>query len=574
MDAKAASLDAALTPTNEIAVWIAQLRFNDGAVIDLDQNDCVLIVGPNNAGKSATLAEIRQKADQQAAVGRILTAVTLQKKGSIEAVQGWFAHETIGAGAPQITIRGTSYDAASLKIWWLRPDLPNISHLFIKLCDAQERLSAAQSAPSIRFGSDSKTLPVHYVYDNDEIEKRLSAAVKEAFGQELVVDRAGGASIALYFGPAPNIHLGEDRVSHGYLQRLRALPMLASQGDGVKSFVGMLLHATVMEHFVVLADEPEAFLHPPQARLLGRMLVKQKPVGRQLFFSTHSSDFVKGVLDANTSNVRILRIRRESDLNPVAQLDAGTVRKIWSDPILRSSNVIDGLFHELVVLCESDGDCRFYSAVMDAIYDARPATRRPDVLFTHCNGKHKMPAVVDALRALSVPIRVVSDIDVLREETPLRQVIEGLGGSWGLVVSQFKAFGQMIANLRPQLGTADAKKQISELFEAIETPVLPDDALKKLRTITKQSSAWGQLKRAGKAVIPSGAAQSAFEHIQQYAEGVGLFVVPIGELESFDRSIAEHGPEWVNAALQQDLLRSPNLADAREFVMKVLEISP
>jgi len=38
-------------------VWISELEFNDGTKISLDKNEVVVFVGPNNAGKSATLKE-------------------------------------------------------------------------------------------------------------------------------------------------------------------------------------------------------------------------------------------------------------------------------------------------------------------------------------------------------------------------------------------------------------------------------------------------------------------------------------------------------------------------------------
>ena len=44
-----------------------------------------------------------------------------------------------------------------------------------------------------------------------------------------------------------------------------------------------------------------------------------------------------------------------------------------------------------------------------------------------------MPVVVDALRALDVPVRAICDIDVLRDEQPLRRIIEALGAEWDTV---------------------------------------------------------------------------------------------------------------------------------------------
>jgi len=40
------------------------------------------------------------------------------------------------------------------------------------------------------------------------------------------------------------------------------------------------------------------------------------------------------------------------------------------------------------------------------------AGRQPDVLFTHCNGKHRLHVVVKAMRAASVPVYALTDLDI------------------------------------------------------------------------------------------------------------------------------------------------------------------
>jgi len=150
----------------------------------------------------------------------------------------------------------------------------------------------------------------------------------------------------------PILKDGEDRVSISYLQKLERLPTLHTQGDGMRSFVGVLLHSLVVDHSVIMIDEPEAFLHPPQARLLGQMILKETPQGRQLFLATHSGDFLRGLLDTQSNRVRVLRIQRDNGINPIKELDSNGIKKVWGDPILRYSNVLDGLFHNKVVLCD------------------------------------------------------------------------------------------------------------------------------------------------------------------------------------------------------------------------------
>ncbi|MBK9599392.1 MAG: ATP-binding protein, partial [Flavobacteriales bacterium] len=132
------------------------------------------------------------------------------------------------------------------------------------------------------------------------------------------------------------------------------MPELQRQGDGMRSFAGVLLHTTVGHESIFLLDEPEAFLHPPQARLLGRMLVEDKQANRQLFIATHSGDVLKGILDSGSKNVRVVRLRREGNVNIMRQLDNDKITELWGDPLLRYSDILDGLFHEKVIITEGD----------------------------------------------------------------------------------------------------------------------------------------------------------------------------------------------------------------------------
>src|SRR6266511_3486722 len=57
------------------------LTYNDGTRISLDENAVIVLVGPNNAGKSATLREIRnQCANEEQMV--VLGGVELRKEGT------------------------------------------------------------------------------------------------------------------------------------------------------------------------------------------------------------------------------------------------------------------------------------------------------------------------------------------------------------------------------------------------------------------------------------------------------------------------------------------------------------
>jgi len=50
----------------------------------------------------------------------------------------------------------------------------------------------------------------------------------------------------------------------------------------------------------------------------------------------------------------------------------------------------------------------------------------------------------------------------------------------------------------------------------------------------------------------------------------GVFVVLVGELESFCRTAGGHGPRWVAEVLKRHLKDDADLIEARDFVNKVV----
>ena len=153
--------------------------------------------------------------------------------------------------------------------------------------------------------------------------------------------------------------------------------------------MGCVSLATVVLHVlapttpsVLLLDEPEAFLHPPQARLLGEIIAKERSPQAQLFVATHSTDVLQGLVNAASNNLRVLRMQRDGNVNRIKELDKEKVRTMSVDPLLKHSSVMSGLFHERVIICESDADCLFYASLLDL--SEVHGERHPDVNFGSC----------------------------------------------------------------------------------------------------------------------------------------------------------------------------------------------
>lgn len=557
-------------------IWISKIKFNDSTEIDIEPNDILIFVGANNVGKSESLKEIDKLLRSNNGTGKIITHIEIEKEGDggdlIDHIGSFSKKEYHNNPEPTYQGFGFNVNERNAKSYWdkYKTGLSELHKVFVNLLTTEARLSAANPPNRIALTTQAPTHPIHFLERYDFLEQEFSDYFHQAFGTDLIVYRNAGNQVPLYVGEKPIISDGEDRVSFSYLEKLEKLPTLHTQGDGMRSFVGVLLNAFVSNHSILLIDEPEAFLHPPQARLLGKMLAKDLPSDRQLFLATHSEDLLKGLLDSGATNIKVIRIRREEDINIIHKLDKNDIKEIWQDPLLRHSSVLNGLFHSRVVICESDSDCRFYSAILYSLYE-ESSEMSPDVLFINCGGKHRIPTVVKSLKRLDVSISVVADFDALNNINPIKDIIQELNGDWATIEHDWKVVKDSIDAKKPDIETNELKSEIMQVFDDVNSSIFPRDKLKTIKDLLRKASPWSHAKQVGKSFIPSGDQTNSFNGLIQKANEYGFFIVEQGELESFAKTIGNHGPKWVNEVLKKDLKNDPELEEARIFVKKLIE---
>lgn len=572
---------ASASANEEPRVWISSLTFNSGATISFAHDDLVLVVGANNTGKSQLLREVDAKFRDNNATTRIVTGVTRARSSTPADLAGWLgsvARPTQEQGGdPGYHYRGMGFTLHAVSRAWAEPppiSLGDIARLFCQLLSTDARLRAADPATTFDAVHTAPENPIQALHRDDRLETLLSDAFRKAFGTDLIVNRGAGGHIPLHVGDRPVPRAGEDRVSFAYLSALAALPQLQSQGDGMRSFTGILLHSETGRESVLLVDEPEAFLHPPQATLLGSMLAGQHQGRRQLFVGTHSGDVVRGFLNAAGDRTRILRLSRSGVQNPVAELDRASVSQLWADPLLRHSNILDGLFHELVIICEADADARFYSAVASALEDsAPPGRRRRDTMFVHCGGKDRIPVVAKALSAVNVPVAVVADFDSLGEENPLSRIVDACGGDWDDVRHDWRRIKSAVDATGPAFDANALRQAIGQVTASIVDSGSIRTARSSIKRLLQRAFPWGTAKEKGASYLPPGPPTDAWTALDSSLAAIGVFIVPVGELEGFLPSITSHGPRWVNEALKRDLLNDAELAPARAFVGRVIGLT-
>lgn len=432
----------------------------------------------------------------------------------------------------------------------------------------EQRINASNPQQLVDFTQVKAVSPIHRLFQHGHLEEELSALFKEAFNMDLIVNRRAGSNIALHVGTRPIIH-PSDKYLTQYHEAVRQLPLLTTQGDGMRSFVSILLELMTGSATVFLLDEPEAFLHPPQIKLLASYIVTRfKNI--QLVVATHSADFIKGLLENDANRVNILNIQRDGDQNHAAVINNDDIKAIWKDPFLKYSSIFEGLFHDKVIVCEADGDCRFFSALLEQHYQGHPDYHKiPDTLFIPSYGKAKIPDIVASLRSISVNTVTVCDFDIFNNDEPLKKLVEAHGGNWSNVEPHWKVFYSTVNREKAQLDREEVKQKLAEILDRSDAKSLNHKEIDQLKSTLKASTAWSYAKRQGIDFLPSGDARVACEAVLTYLSSIGIFPLRVGELESFDKTVGNgNKARWLEEVLKKDL--ATGFADAKAFLASVL----
>ncbi len=549
---------------------VKRLTFSGGEDIEVKEGAVLLVVGPNNVGKSRTIADLPSHLPGSHPDGRataVLQDVEWTVEGTaveyLEWLRGNLTSMPAGSGVDTFFGAGVqSFHSSQATDYWQAKQLIPLQSALIQISQPCARINGVSPPNALDIAHPQPTHPLQDLFLNEEKLVEVSKQFRQAFGIGLAMPRAG-ASLPLHLGDDPATEDGEDRASVSFLKRLVSQPQLQRQGDGMRAFVAAYLQVQYGPAFVQALDEPEAFLHPPQARLLGELLVREKRPEKQLILATHSSDIVRGALAAGLGNVTIVRVTREGDKNHARVLPSDELKQLWGDPIVDFSNVLDGLFHDLVVVCEADGDCRFFSAMLQATSGGQ---RRPDVLFTWCQGKQRIGKVVRAIRSLGIRARAVADFDVLND----RKVLGGLGVAFGAVEDQFeakrRAVADALATKSPPVQTTQVKSEIDKLLDGAG-PNVDEKVADKIREVLRATSPWSITKLSGIKAVPGGQPSETASALVAELKQLGLFVLSVGELERFCPSIGGHGPAWVAEVVEKrNLAIDPELEEARAFV--------
>ena len=182
--------------------------------------------------------------------------------------------------------------------------------------------------------------------------------------------------------------------------------LLQNQGDGLKAYIKILYSLFNPSKEIILIDEPEAFLHSPQRRSLGQFIVENATNGKQVFISTHDSEFLRGVMTSASIDVQVIHLKNDQEERGYS------VRNLAPTPS-RSQNyneqILNSYFNKLTVLCEAEDDRMIYQHACQNYFPNEAV----DIYFLGLNGKPSVFQNFDNLISRDINVVVIVDIDVL-----------------------------------------------------------------------------------------------------------------------------------------------------------------
>lgn len=554
------------------SVVIKEITFNDGNKWKFNKDDIVLLVGPNNVGKSRTLKDLREDLNDTSKIKVLVKEVTYETTGfSEEQLRDYFERN----------IPKTSYGDYCV---WIDE---NSSHIFdeqsfaniwdekiyykalFSFLSTENRLGLTRPI-NFNLGVDNQNLNIMRKLDIDsESIGKLNEALHSGFQKSVEVyeDYLDGNMTKKYkIGETNDICNAITSNRRDNLNKLKQFEDLHNQGDGIRNAVAVLASLIVNEHSLFLIDEPETFLHPPQARVLGKNIVRLSE-GKQLFISTHNIDFIRGVLEEDSSRVKIIKIDRYDNNNTFNSIDNDSIKKISNDRNLKYTNILNGLFYNQVVLCENESDCKFYSAVLEheflAIYQ--------NTLFCAVGGKEQFKKIVPLLKELNIEYKIIADIDLISNTDSLKQLLNSIESQcYKRIEKQHKQFLENFEReMNSQVKTQERiKTEINEAFDA-DIYISPKVA-ERIKTILRDISSLKLLKSGGKNIIPQGDCMALFNEIKEFLIDYNIFILECGEIERFVPDIGGHGNTWVEKVFTNYADISTDVYDeARKFIRTV-----
>lgn len=219
------------------------------------------------------------------------------------------------------------------------------------------------------------------------------------------------------------------------------------------------------------------------------------------------------------------------------------------------------------MLCEDESDCKFYSAILENV----SAETYQDTLFCAVGGKYQFKKVLPLLKKLSIPYKVIADIDLINNKSELNQLLDSIeAGTYDKIKDDHISFLEKFEEgTNCQVKTQNTiKNEIKNVFN--NDKYMSPKAVSKIKDILKDVTHISILKKGGKNILPAGECVEMFENVKAFLKKYGIFILECGEIERLLPDVPDHGDVWVEQVFSKHQDISNKVYDeARKFIKEV-----
>ena len=490
--------------------YISKFKLKNWEEYDVEKNDIIVFVWANNCWKSTILKEIDSlySLNNKDIWNKIIDTISvfnelsdndfynlIISKSKKEFDNNWNLWYKWIWYSINGTVMDNYFNWGSFLTW--RNEFKNYHKVFSSILTTKDRLSLMDKKQN----KDPKEVPteIYHIYsDNPAKFLKVKTFFGNVFWKELsYIPQYHGAQIFFKVSdnPLKDLRFSDEWYIEAQKSYVEAWD-IDEQWDWMKSYAWIITNLVWWEKNTYYIDEPESFLHPPQAYYLWQQIWEMTEW--QIFIATHSQDFIKWLLKTNSDRVRIFRILRELNECSLIEINKSELNEIQNDAFLHYSNFLDSLFNHYTIVCEDQSDCLFYNKITDISLKERDKNDI-SVNYVYIWWKEKFPRVYTLLKKWWLKFALIGDIDVLNDFNLLERMY------WENVLQikeDYDAFKEFVqTNLwEITITWAELKQIINNMFWD-EDEISKNDRKKIEKNLEKLKGPWDQFKNKWKNIF-------------------------------------------------------------------------
>lgn len=457
--------------------------------LEIDTPNVTVLVGPNNAGKSATLREIELQCRGHQGKFLLVEQVDLSYPDTFDDLMAMLDEHIVDPPEGEVHNPDTVWVARpavrqgedGVHAQWSRqalveahaaPNLHNLGPMFVRLftlrLDGRTRFDLVDPKPT----GPLEQPPENHLWSlfvDDDKRERVREFTEDAFAKHFVVDPTGMSQYRVRLSDTkPRSPAAERSLDDEALAFQKEAQLIPDLGDGVRCSVGLVSAVMSLTQRILLIDEPEAFLHPTLSRRVGQQLAETaRDRDASLVAATHSADFLFGCLQVSPETC-IVRLTYDGTKATARSIEPSKVLHLMRDPLLRSTNALRALFYQAVVVTEADTDRALYDEVNYRLTQTGEGIA--DGLFVNAQNWQTIPRLVMPLRSMGIPAAAIFDFDVLMD-VDFRRLWPLLHES-GPVRQRLQQHRDAVKRLMDEASRTNCKANGISALDAIDRPVV------------------------------------------------------------------------------------------------------